>query len=309
MSGLFDNPMGLVGFEFIEFAAPAINTLESLFERTGFTLVARHREKDVVLYRQGGINFVVNREPGSIADSFAAEHGPSACGFAFRVKDAQKAYALALERGALPIDVSTRSAQLRLPAVKGIGGAPLYLVDRLEDGKSIYDIDFEFLPGVDRHPRGHGFKNIDRLTSDVDRGCMVFRGSFYERIFGFREIRFFEPVDAMRWAAIPLPSAPDDVYDDKLEGRLACGCEPAEELKTRGILLDGSTRDGRNRLLLQIFSEPRLGPAFFEFIQRKNDEGSGEGNFQALFEPLERDQTSPLPPRCFADLAACDGHE
>jgi 4-hydroxyphenylpyruvate dioxygenase-like putative hemolysin len=133
---LFDNPMGLMGFEFVEFASPTPGVLEPLFEKMGFTLVARHRSKDVVLYRQGDINFIVNREPRSLAGYFAAEHGPSACGLAFRVKDSHKAYALALERGAQPVDIPTGPMELRLPAIKGIGGAPLYLIDRFEDGKS-----------------------------------------------------------------------------------------------------------------------------------------------------------------------------
>jgi 4-hydroxyphenylpyruvate dioxygenase len=160
MADLFDNPMGLAGFEFVEFASPAPNVLEPLFEKMGFSLVARHRSKDVLLFRQGGINFIVNREPKSLAGYFAAEHGPSACALAFRVRDSHKAYARALELGAQPIDVPTGPMELRLPAVKGIGGAPLYLIDRYEDGKSIYDIDFEFLPAfadpASRHPRGHG---------------------------------------------------------------------------------------------------------------------------------------------------------
>src|SRR5688572_13181509 len=152
--------MGLQGFEFVEFAAPVANTLEPVFEKLGFKLVARHRSKDVVLYRQGGINFIVNREPRSSAAYFAAEHGPSACGLAFRVRDAHQAYARALELGAQPLEMPTGPMELRLPAIKGIGGAPLYLIDRFEEGKAIYDIDFEWVPGADRHPVGHGFKIV-----------------------------------------------------------------------------------------------------------------------------------------------------
>ncbi len=192
MPDLFDNPMGLMGFEFVEFASPTPNVLEPLFEKLGFSLVARHRSKDVVLYRQGDINFIVNREPRSLAGYFAAEHGPSACALAFRVKDSHKAYARALELGAQPIEVPTGPMELRLPAIRGIGGAALYLIDRFEDGKSIYDIDFEFLPDVDRHPKGHGFSIIDHMTHNVYRGRMAFWGSFYERIFNFREIRYFD---------------------------------------------------------------------------------------------------------------------
>jgi 4-hydroxyphenylpyruvate dioxygenase len=350
MPDLFDNPMGLMGFEFVEFASPAAHVIEPLFEKMGFTLVARHRSKDVVLFRQGDINFIVNREPRSLAGYFAAEHGPSACAMAFRVKDSHKAYERALELGAQPVDVPTGPMELKLPAIKGIGGAPLYLIDRYEDGKSIYDIDFEFLPGVDRHPRGHGFRMIDHLTHNVYRGRMAFWGSFYERIFNFREIRYFDikgeytgltsramtapdgliriplneeagrggsgqieeflmkfngegiqhialltddliaSVDALQMAGVPLMTAPNDVYYEMLADRLPGHGEPVQELQTRGILLDGSTAGGEKRLLLQIFSETLLGPVFFEFIQRKADEGFGEGNFKALFESLERDQ-------------------
>ena len=354
MPDLFDNPMGLAGFEFVEFASPTPHVLEPLFEKMGFSLVARHRSKDVRLYRQGDINFIVNREPRSLAGYFAAEHGPSACAMAFRVRDSHKAYARALDLGAQPVDVPTGPMELKLPAIKGIGGAPLYLIDRFEDGRSIYDIDFEFLPAYQdmkqRHPRGHGFRTIDHLTHNVYRGRMAFWGSFYEKIFNFREIRYFDikgeytgltsramtapdgliriplneeagragngqieeflmkfngegiqhialltddliaSVDALQMAGVPLMTAPNDIYYQMLEERLPGHGEPVGELQTRGILLDGSTANGTKRLLLQIFSQTLLGPVFFEFIQRKNDEGFGEGNFKALFESLERDQ-------------------
>jgi 4-hydroxyphenylpyruvate dioxygenase len=192
MADLHDNPMGLMGFEFVEFASPTPNTLEPLFEKLGFMQVARHRSKDVVLYRQGEINFIVNREPKSAATYFAAEHGASACGLAFRVKDSHRAYARALELGAQPVDMPVGPMELRLPAIKGIGGAPLYLIDRFEDGKSIYDIDFEFIDGVDRHPVGHGLKLVDHLTHNVYRGRMGFWAAFYEKLFNFREIRYFD---------------------------------------------------------------------------------------------------------------------
>ena len=134
MADLFDNPMGLMGFEFVEFASPTANLLEPVFEMLGFARVAQHRSKNVALYRQGDINFIVNSEPQSVASYFAAEHGPSACGLAFRVKDAHHAYKRALELGAQPVEVPTGPMELRLPAIKGIGGAPLYLIDRFEEG-------------------------------------------------------------------------------------------------------------------------------------------------------------------------------
>jgi 4-hydroxyphenylpyruvate dioxygenase len=349
MADLFENPMGLMGFEFVEFASPTPGVLEPIFEKLGFTRVAVHRSKDVVLYRQGDINFIVNSEPKSAAAYFAAEHGPSACGMAFRVKDSHKAYARALELGAIPLEIPTGPMELRLPAIKGIGGAPLYLIDRFEEGKSIYDIDFEFLPGVERHPKGHGLSIIDHLTHNVYRGRMSYWAGFYEKLFNFREIRYFDiqgeytgltskamtapdgkiriplneesksgggqieefllkfngegiqhialltddifaTVDGLRAAGIPLMSAPPVTYYEMLEGRLPGHGENVSELQARGLLVDGKVEGDSKRLLLQIFSENQLGPVFFEFIQRKGDEGFGEGNFKALFESLERDQ-------------------
>jgi 4-hydroxyphenylpyruvate dioxygenase len=341
--------MGLTGFEFVEFASPTPGVLEPVFEALGFSKVAVHRSKDVVLYRQGDINFIVNNEPYSAAAYFAAEHGPSACGMAFRVKDAHQAYARALELGAIPVEIPTGPMELRLPAIKGIGGAPLYLIDRFEDGKSIYDIDFEFLPGVEHRPAGHGLKIIDHLTHNVYRGRMAYWAGFYEKLFNFREIRYFDikgeytgltskamtapdgkiriplneeskagggqieefllqfngegiqhialltddifkTVDGLRAAGVPLMSAPPATYYEMLEGRLPGHGQDVEALKVRGLLVDGTTEGGHQRLLLQIFSEAQLGPVFFEFIQRKGDEGFGEGNFKALFESIERDQ-------------------
>jgi 4-hydroxyphenylpyruvate dioxygenase len=349
MADLFENPMGLMGFEFVEFASPTPGVLEEVFEKLGFTKVAVHRSKQVSLYRQGGINFIINNEPKSYAAYFAAEHGPSACGMAFRVKDAHKAYARALELGAQAVEIPTGPMELRLPAIKGIGGAPLYLIDRFEDGKSIYDIDFEFLEGVERNPVGHGLSIIDHLTHNVYRGRMAFWAGFYEKLFNFREIRYFDikgeytgltskamtapdgkiriplneegkagggqieeflmqfngegiqhialltddlikTVDSLRAAGVPLMKAPPDTYYEMLDERVPGHGENASELKARGLLLDGAVKDGKARLLLQIFSETQLGPVFFEFIQRKGDDGFGEGNFKALFESIERDQ-------------------
>ena len=345
-----NNPMGLDGFEFVEFAAPERGILEPVFETMGFSHVANHRSKAVVLYRQGDINFIINYEPQSYAWYFAQEHGASACGMAFRVKDAQAAYQRAIEMGAQPVDIPVGPMELRLPAIKGIGGAPLYLIDRYNPGTSIYDIDFVFNEGVDKNPIGCGFKVIDHLTHNVYRGRMDYWANFYERIFNFREIRYFDikgeytgllsramsapdgkiriPLneeatqggqieeflqayngegiqhiafdcddlpacwDRLKARGVPFMTAPPETYYEMLDQRLPNHGEPIDALKCRGILLDGSTEDGDNRLLLQIFSEALVGPVFFEFIQRKRDEGFGEGNFKALFESIERDQLS-----------------
>jgi 4-hydroxyphenylpyruvate dioxygenase len=349
MADVFDNPLGLDGFEFIEFSAPEKGLLEPVFERMGFSRIARHRSKDVDLWRQGEINLIANYEPQSPAAYFAAEHGPSACGMAFRVKNARVAYDEAIARGAEPVETRTGPMELRLPAIRGIGGAMIYLVDRYGDALSIYDIDFDYLPGVDRNPVGAGFKIIDHLTHNVYGGRMAHWGGFYERVFNFREIRYFDikgeytgltsramtapdgkiriPLneegkagggqieeylrayngegiqhiafscddlpacwDRLKALGTPFAPPPPKAYYDMLEERLPGHGEPVDALQSRGILLDGSTEDGDPRLLLQIFSQTMIGPVFFEFIQRKKDEGFGEGNFTALFKSIERDQ-------------------
>ncbi|MEQ1498733.1 MAG: 4-hydroxyphenylpyruvate dioxygenase [Novosphingobium sp.] len=354
MPDLFDNPIGLNGFEFIEFCAPEKGLLEPVFESMGFARIAQHRSKDVHLWRQGEINLIANYEPRSPAAYFAAEHGASACGMAFRVRDAAAAYKEVIERGAEPVESRTGVMELRIPAIKGIGGAFIYLVDRYAaldnpDALSIYDIDFVYLPGADRNPAGAGFKKIDHLTHNVYGGRMAHWGAWYERIFNFREIRYFDikgeytgltsramtapdgkiriPLneegkagggqieeflrqyngegiqhialicddliacwDNLKKLGVPFMTAPPATYYAMLEGRLAGHGQPADALQQRGILLDGTTQGGPPRLLLQIFAQPQIGPVFFEFIQRKGDEGFGEGNFKALFESIERDQ-------------------
>ncbi|MAI36319.1 4-hydroxyphenylpyruvate dioxygenase [Alteromonas sp.] len=351
MADLFENPVGLDGFEFLEFTAPEKGILEPMFEAMGFTLVARHKSKDVELWRQGDINLLSNYEKDCHAAYYAEEHGPSACGMAFRVKDSQVAYNEVLERGAQPMDTYTGPMELKFPAIKGIGGAMLYLIDRYEGENTIYDIDFNWIEGVDRHPVGCGFHTLDHLTHNVYRGRMDFWANFYEKLFNFREIRYFDIkgeytgllskamtapdgkiriplneeavggggqieeflmkyngegiqhiafacddlevcLDRLKARGMKFMTPPPNTYYEMLEERLPGHGENVEELQKRGILLDGTTKDGEPRLLLQIFSETVFGPVFFEFIQRKEDDGFGEGNFKALFESIERDQVS-----------------
>ena len=233
MAHIHDNPIGLDGFEFVEFAAPQRGALETVFEQIGFAAVARHRSKDVTLYRQGGINFIVNHEPRSLAAYFAEEHGPGACGLAFRVRDAHEAYAEALRRGAQPVDVPTGPMELRLPAIRGIGGAPIYLIDRYQDAASIYDIDFRYLDGAERHPAGVGLERIDHLTHNVYRGRMAHWGSFYERIFNFREIRHFDIQGERTGLLSRAMTAPDDLIRVPLNEESRQGGGQIEEFLMR----------------------------------------------------------------------------
>ena len=350
----WENPVGTDGFEFIEYTAPDPKALGKLFEQMGFTAVARHRHKDVTLYRQGEINFIVNGEQDSFAQRFARLHGPSICAIAFRVQDAAKAYKQALEKGAWGFDNKTGPMELNIPAIKGIGDSLIYFVDRWcgKNGAEpnsignidIYDVDFEPIAGANPNPVGHGLTYIDHLTHNVHRGRMQEWAEFYERLFNFREVRYFDiegkvtgvkskamtspcgkiripineegsetagqiqeyldayhgegiqhialgtndiyrTVDGLRAANISLLDTIDTYYE-LVNRRVPNHGEPLDELKKRKILIDGAPDD----LLLQIFTENQIGPIFFEIIQRKGNQGFGEGNFKALFESIELDQ-------------------
>lgn len=353
----WENPMGTAGFEFIEYTAPDPVALGRLFETLGFKAIARHRKKNVTLYRQGNINFLINAEPDSFAQRFARLHGPSICAIAFRVDDAAAAYQRALELGAWGFDSQSGPMELNIPAIKGIGDSLIYLVDRWKgkNGRggigdiSIYDVDFAALDtasGNDdvTHPCS-GLTLIDHLTHNVHKGRMQEWASFYERIFNFREVRYFDiegqvtgvkskamtspcghiripineegteekgqiqeyldryggegiqhialatddiyaTVEALRASGVQFLDTPDTYYE-LLHDRLPDHGEDTERLRKNRILLDGAPGGG---LLLQIFTENQIGPIFFEIIQRKGNEGFGEGNFKALFESIELDQ-------------------
>ena len=342
MPDLFDNPIGTDGFEFVEYTAPDPELLRTLFERMGFPAVARHRRKNVTLHRQGDINFIINAEPGGFGQRFAQQHGPSACAMAFRVRDAARAFELAVERGATPVRNPVGPMELNIPAIEGIGGSLIYLVDRY-GGSTIYDVDF-VASAPTAAGRSAGLTFIDHLTHNVHRGNMDKWAGFYERLFNFREIRYFDiegrktgllsramtstcgriripinesqddksqieeylreyqgegiqhiavatdeirsTVDVLRGNGIEFQDTPETYYEG-IPARVTGHREPVEELKKRGILIDGSADEG---ILLQIFTRNVIGPIFFEIIQRKGNQGFGEGNFRALFESIELDQ-------------------
>jgi 4-hydroxyphenylpyruvate dioxygenase len=335
--------MGTDGFEFVEYTAPDPELLRVLFERMGFPATARHRSKNVTLHRQGDINFIINAEPDSFAQQFARAHGPSACAMAFRVHDAAAAYRRALDLGARPGPTSVGPMELNIPAIEGIGGSLIYLVDRY-GANTIYDVDF--LPVAGSATPLAGLVQIDHLTHNVHRGRMDFWTEFYERLFGFREIRYFDiegrrtglfsraltspcgriripinesqddksqieeylreyhgegiqhialasediyrTVDVLRARGVDFQETPATYYEG-VDARVTGHGEPLADLARRQILIDGNPAGGEG-LLLQIFTRNVIGPIFFEIIQRKGNEGFGEGNFRALFESIELDQ-------------------
>lgn len=344
------NPLNTDGFEFVEYTAPdqkGIEALKDLFVKLGFTEVAKHRNKDVWLYKQNDINFVINATPGSQAEAFAKDHGPSVCGMAWRVADAKHAFEHAVKNGAKPFIRDLGPMELNIPAVYGIGESALYFVDRYGKDQSIYDVDFKFYDGWEEKMKSHegGLQEVDHLTHNVFRGNMDTWAGFYERIGNFREVRYFdiegkltgllsramtapcgkiripineshddksqieeylreykgegiqhiamssddiyETVKNLRDIGMEFMSTPDTYYE-QVDARVEGHEEDTEKLKDLKILIDGAPmKDG---ILLQIFTKTVIGPVFFEIIQRKGNEGFGEGNFKALFESIEEDQ-------------------
>jgi 4-hydroxyphenylpyruvate dioxygenase len=350
MANLFENPLGTDGFEFVEFTSPDPDALATYFRQLGFTAVSQHRSKNVVRFKQGDINFILNMERMGQAAEFREQRGPSANAMAFRVKDAAHAFREAIARGAEAVDSPIGPMELDIPAIKGIGGAFIYLVDRY-GAQSIYDVDFKPIPGAAEEEVRNttGLTYLDHLTHNVFRGKMDVWADYYERIFNFREIRYFDiegkvsglfskamtspcgkiriplneskgeegktdqieeflqrykgegiqhiamgsndlltTVDQLRARGVELQDT-IDTYFDLIDTRLPGHGHDVEALRQRRILIDGAPSEGQG-LLLQIFGKDAVGPIFFEFIQRKGNEGFGEGNFKALFESIELDQ-------------------
>ena len=339
----FENPMGINGFEFVEFAAPQGqgDAMRDYLQKLGFTAVAQHKSRNITLYRQGTINFLLNQDPDSFASKFAGQHGPSACGFAIRFrKPVTEVLAHVVANGGEEIEGEGAVDTLK---INGIGGCMLYLVD--DDRDDLY-ASFEPIPGVEAQPKGFGLTFIDHLTHNVFLGNMKTWSDYYEKLFNFREIRYFDikgaktgllskamtapdgvvriplnessdeksqineylrdykgegiqhialftddiyaSIEQMREAGIEFLDTPD-TYFDVIDQRVPNHGEDVPRLARNKILIDADA-ETKQRLLLQIFTQNAFGPIFFEIIQRKGNEGFGEGNFQALFESIERDQ-------------------
>ncbi len=342
----FENPMGIDGFEFVEFAAPDASLLHDLFVRMGFSAVLRHKSRAITIYRQGGVNFLLNEDPDSFAADFAKAHGPCACGFAIRFsKPGADVLATVLGNGGESITHKEASKAVDAPVVKGIGDCMLYLIDRYGDKGHMYE-DYAPIAGADQHPRGFGLTFIDHLTHNLHFGNMQKWSDYYERLFNFREIRYFDikgvktglvskamtapdgvvriplnesndpksqineyldaykgegiqhiacftddiysTIETMRGQGVEFLDTPDS-YFDVIDLRVPNNGEDVPRLRENKILIDADP-ETKQRKLLQIFTTNAIGPIFFEIIQRKGNEGFGEGNFQALFESIERDQ-------------------
>lgn len=341
-----ENPLGLDGFEFAEFTGPNPEDMMTLIEQLGFVAHSLHPTKNVVRYKQGRINLLLNQEPTGQAADFRRDHGPSANGMAFRVTNAEAAFHGALERGAKAANAGTSALGPDAYVLEGIGGSLLYLIDRHGEQGSIYD-SWNPVPGAAEAEveNNVGLDLLDHLTHNVRRGEMRTWSTFYSRIFGFEEQKYFDikgqatglfsqamiaPDKAIR---IPLNESQDDksqieeflrqykgegiqhlalttddifatvenlrtrgvklqdtieTYYELVDKRVPGHGEDLERLRKNRILIDGDV--GNEGVLLQIFTENLFGPIFFEIIQRKGNQGFGNGNFQALFESIELDQ-------------------
>ncbi|KIQ97221.1 4-hydroxyphenylpyruvate dioxygenase [Lysobacter sp. A03] len=344
----FENPLGIDGFEFVEFAAPQGQgeMLHDYFRKLGFTAVMQHKSRPITLYRQGGVNLLVNDDPDSFAADFAKAHGPCATGFAIRFKQpAEHVYSTVLGNGGEAITDKADTKVIDAPVIKGIGDCMLYLVDQYGEKGSAYT-DFLPVQGADQNPVGFGLTFIDHLTHNLYFGNMAKWSEYYEKLFNFREIRYFdikgaktglvskamtapdgivriplnesddpksqineyldaykgegiqhiacftddiyETVEKMREAGVEFLDTPD-AYFEVIDQRIPNHGEDVARLARNKILIDADP-ETKQRKLLQIFTTNAIGPIFFEIIQRKGNEGFGEGNFQALFESIERDQ-------------------
>lgn len=340
------NPVGTDGFDFLEFTTNDAKKLSQQFEFMGFHPVATHQSLPVTIYQQNNIRFILNLTQNSMAGEFARTHGASVCAMGFRVDNAQAAFQHALANGASPFKPE-QTDTYNIPAIYGVGGSVIYFVD-YNNHMPNYSRQFSFAQITESPRYSAGLTYIDHVTHNLFRGNMDNWADFYNRIFNFREIRYFDiegkvtgltsramtsPCGKIR---IPLNQSADDksqieeflkdfngegiqhialgtnhIYDsvetlrmrglefldtpdtyfDLIEKRLPNHGEALENLRKNKILIDGDTKNSYNKkLLLQIFTKNMLGPVFFEIIQRKGDDGFGEGNFRALFESIELDQ-------------------
>lgn len=340
-----ENPAGTDGFEFVEFAHPDPQFLRDLFSSMGYTYVAKHKTKEVELWQQGDISYLINAEPGSHAAGFIEAHGPCAPSMGWRVIDADHAFKRSVELGAEPYEGPGKV--MDVPAIVGIGGSLIYFIDQYYES-SPYNEEFEWVGTA--NPAGDGFYYLDHLTHNVYRGNMDTWFKFYGDLFNFREIRFFDiqgkytglfsraltsacgriripinedrgetgqivnylkkyngegiqhiavgsrdiydSVDTIYNRGVRFMPGPPDTYYAMSQDRVSGHTEPIDRMKKHGILIDGEgvVDGGETKILLQIFSKTVIGPIFFEFIQRKGDDGFGEGNFKALFESIEAEE-------------------
>lgn len=331
-----ENPVGIEGMAFLEYGSPQPEALRNLFRRLGFTRTGKHKASQVEYYEQNECVFLLNTQPGSFAEAFHKGHGPSVCAMGWMVKNAQKAFEVAVSKGARPFE--GKNGSVPFPAVFGIGDSLIYFVDNR------FKLREAFQPTHEEPVAQKGLLKIDHLTNNVPRGEMDKWCDFYANIFNFTNVRYFdikgtktgliskvmvspgykvmipinEPSDnksqiqeyldeyhgsgiqhiaflssnavhttsELREEEIAFMDGPPDTYYEALPKRLPLLWEEPAKLQSLDLLADGDEAG----YLVQIFTKNMIGPIFFEIIQRENHWGFGNGNFQALFDAIERDQ-------------------
>lgn len=184
------NPLGLDGIEFIEYATSKPQALGQVLEMMGFRPIARHRSREVMLYRQGGMNVIVNAHTPAMPDGAAPTDQPAIAAVALRVRDAAAAYHHALDRGAWAVQSRVEVMELNIPAIHGVGNSRIYFVDRY-DKFSIYDVDFVPLPGlstVDQHPPAVGGLHFFGIVQYIGNERTEDWTEFYRELFGFTDL-------------------------------------------------------------------------------------------------------------------------
>lgn len=334
------NYVEVLGLSFLEFSGEHPELLTSLFEQMGLTKGGGDDANGMSLYFQNDIRFISNPSKGGNAEVFRSVHGRGACAMGFKVANSRNAFNLALELGAEPAE----STDYPIHAIKGVGQSLIYFVDNVAE--EILFSKLGFTTSCANSVSGALLQRVDHLTHNLNIGGVARMSQFYEKLFGFKQIRsfhiegkktgLFSQVLASRCGKIIIPlnetkddksqiaefirdyngegiqhialSSSDifttvdklstngivfqdtpDTYFEMIDKRLPGHDESIENLRKYKILIDGGEEQGGG-FLLQIFTKNSIGPIFFEYIQRKGNQGFGEGNFQALFDSIELDQ-------------------
>lgn len=276
-----DNPLALQGIEFVEYTTAKPQTFGQSLERLGFWPVARHRSREVMLYRQGDMNVIVNahRDPDQPALSDTAE----LAAVAFRVRDAARAYRRVLELGAWGLPTRVEVMELNIPAIHGVGNSRIYFVDRCGDF-SIYDVDFIPIPTVDPRPPALGGLRFFGLVQYIGPERMADWIAFYSELFGFRELPadhhfgilhrgciLASPCGGLYWQLVepPVDAWPDPAAGEYLQ-RLAFACadvtDSVAELRRRGVDFVPPPASAEEARLGALTTPSDLGPSF-EFVR------------------------------------------
>ena len=317
-----DNPVGLDGLEFIEYATRNSFALEQAFLRLGFQKIGRHKRKALTLYRQNQINFVANNETAGFAAKFCKQHGPSICAIGLRVRNAQRAFEICRQRGARPLFEKAETAGHRFPAIYGIGDSAIYFVDRFR-ATVHFDDDFRYLQ-PELQPPGRGLIAIENLSAAVPKGDLGRWAEFFTDIFNFSEIQAFaikgqstglvskrlrspcrnftlhlseptegksqvqEYLDEYRGAGVQRIAFETLDIERSVRGLRAHGVAFFEdaELGQGGV----HTESDPYGMVRQAFTKNLVGPIAFEIIERRGRIGLPVDCVRAMFETMERDQ-------------------